>query len=121
MLACLDGVVSVECRNNMATLEKGQHVSFSASGLGPIGQAEGRIVQAWRQGLLVFDDQPLSQVIPEINRYRRGRIILMNDEIGRLPLDATFQIDRIDEIVPKVARIFGLKARTLPGGLVLLS
>jgi transmembrane sensor len=121
VLACLDGVVSVECRNNIATLEKGQHVSFSASGLGPIGQADGRIVQAWRQGLLLFDDQPLSQVIPEINRYRRGRIILMNDEIGRLPLDATFQIDRIDEIVPKIARIFGLKARTLPGGLVLLS
>lgn len=120
-VACIEGRVRVECQSNVATLDKGQHVSFGALGLGPIGQADGRVVQAWRQGLLVFDDEPLSQVIPEINRYRRGRIILMNSHIGRLPLDATFQIDRIDEVAPKIAHIFGLNARTLPGGIVLLS
>jgi transmembrane sensor len=120
-VACLEGQVRVECRGEVAMLEAGQHVGFGASGLGPVGEADGRVVQAWRQGLLVFDEQPLSQVIAEINRYRRGRIILMNDEIGRLPLDATFQIDRIDEVVPKITHIFALKARTLPGGLVLLS
>ena len=90
-------------------------------GLGEIGATEASVIEAWQQGLLVFDNQPLSLVIPEINRYRRGRIVLMNEDIGRLPLDATFRLDRIDEVVPKIAHLFNLKITALPGGVVLLS
>ena len=120
-VTCLEGEVLVECHNGRATLRARQQIAYGEKGLSDVATTDGRVVEAWRQGLLVFDDQPLSQVIPEINRYRRGRIVLMNDDIGRLPLDATFRIDRIDEVVPKIADIFNLKARTLPGGVVLLS
>ncbi|MFX8723624.1 hypothetical protein ABTM71_19355, partial [Acinetobacter baumannii] len=65
--------------------------------------------------------RPLSQVIDEINRYRSGKIILLNADLGRLPLDATFRLDRIEEAVPKIAHVFGARVRTLPGGVVLLS
>lgn len=120
-VTCLEGEVVVECQNGRAALKARQQIAYGDKGLGDIATTDGRVVEAWRQGLLVFDNQPLSQVIPEINRYRRGRIVLMNEEIGRLPLDATFRIDRIDEVVPKIAHIFNLKARTLLGGVVLLS
>jgi transmembrane sensor len=118
---CLEGEVRVEYQNDTATLKTGQQIAYGRRGLSDIAATDGRVVEAWRRGLLVFDNQPLSQVIPEINRYRRGRIVLMNDDVGRLPLDATFRIDRIDEAVPKIAHLFALKARTLPGGVVLLS
>ena len=120
-VTCLEGEVLVECQSGRATLKARQRITYGEKGLSDIATTDGRIVGAWRQGLLVFDDQPLSQVIPEINRYRRGRIVLMNDNIGHLPLDATFRIDRLDEVVPKIAQIFNLKTRTLPGGVVLLS
>jgi transmembrane sensor len=120
-VTCLDGGVKIECGQERATLKAGQHVSYSAQGLGAIVATDGRAVDAWRKGLLVFDNQPLAQVIPEINRYRRGRIVLTSASIGHLPLDATFRLDRIDEVVPKLAHLFGLKVRTLPGGVVLLS
>jgi transmembrane sensor len=120
-VTCLDGGVKIECGQETATLKAGQHVSYSAQGLGAIVATDGRAVDAWRKGLLVFDNQPLAQVIPEINRYRRGRIVLTSASIGNLPLDATFRLDRIDEVVPKLAHLFGLKVRTLPGGVVLLS
>lgn len=120
-VTCLEGEVQVECRNDLATLKARQRVVYSADGLGEVIVTDGRVVEAWRRGLLVFDNQPLSQVVLEINRYRRGKIVLMNESIGRLPLDATFRLDRIDEVVPKIAYLFDLKVRALPGGVVLLS
>jgi transmembrane sensor len=118
---CLEGKAQVECLGAIAKLGARQQVLYDAGGLGAITATDGRYVSAWREGLLVFDNQPLSQVVPEINRYRRGRIVLLNDAVGRLPLDATVRLDRIDEIVPKIVHLFGLKARLLPGGVVLLS
>jgi transmembrane sensor len=120
-VVCLDGEVRVECQGNVAMLKASQQVVYGTRGLNDIAVADGQVVEAWRRGLLVFDNKPLSQVIPEINRYRRGRIVLINEEIGRLSLDATFRLDRIDEVVPKIADIFSLKIRTLPGGVVLLT
>jgi transmembrane sensor len=118
---CLDGDLRVECGQESANLKGGQQVAYDARGLGSVAESNTRIVEAWRRGLLVFDNKPLSEVVSEINRYRRGRIVLMNEEIGRLALDATFRLDRVDEVVSKIVHFFGLKARSLPGGIVLLS
>jgi transmembrane sensor len=62
----------------------------------------------------------LAEVVTEINRYRSGRIILMNPALGTLPVDATFRLDRIDEAASRLADVFELKARFLPSGIVLL-
>lgn len=120
-VTCLDGEVKIECGNESVTLTARQRIGYGAGGLGGVTMTDGRAVDAWRQGLLVFDNQPLAEVIPEINRYRRGRIVLTNERSGRLLLDATFRLDRIDEVVPKIAHLFGLNLRTLPGGLAFLS
>jgi transmembrane sensor len=71
--------------------------------------------------LLVFRHEPLSHVVDEINRYRRGRIIVVNDALGRRPVVASFRIDRMDEVVPRIERALNVRATTLPGGIVLLS
>jgi transmembrane sensor len=120
-VTCLEGDMRVECRSDVTALKAGQQITYDARGFGETTATDGRRVEAWRQGLLVFNNQPLAQVVTEINRYRRGRIVLMNDDIGRLSLDATFRLDRIDEAVPKITHLFGLKIRTLPGNVVLLS
>jgi transmembrane sensor len=118
--ACFEGEILVECGGARATLKARQQIAYADAGLSDIVSTDGRAIAAWREGLLVFENQPLSQVISEINRYRRGRIILMNEDVGRLPLDATFRLDRIDEIVPEISHLFDLKIRALPGGVVLL-
>jgi len=119
-VTCLDGVVRVECGGGSAELQPHQRIAYDARGLSSIGSANVVMVESWRKGLLVFENRPLSEVIEEINRYRRGRIILLNSELAHLPLDATFRLDRIDEAVPKIAHVFGVTVRALPGGVVLL-
>jgi len=121
-VVCLDGAVHIACGQDTVSLNGGQYPNYGADGLlGTVKPSGSRAVDAWRQGLLVFENQPLAQVVSEINRYRRGRIVLTSTRIGQLPLDATFRLDRIDEVVPKLAHLFSLKVRTLPGGVVLLS
>jgi transmembrane sensor len=120
-VVCLDGAVSIACGQDTVSLDGGQYVDYGADGLSNVKPSESRAVDAWRQGLLVFENQPLAHVVSEINRYRRGRIVLTSARIGGLPLDATFRLDRIDEVVPKLTHLFSLKVRTLPGGVVLLS
>lgn len=121
VVACLEGAIVVECQGDLAHIKAHQSIGYDQNGLGAISATDGGVVAAWRRGQLVFEDQPLSQVVREINRYRPGRIVLMSDDVGRLPLDATFRLDRIDDAVAKIARIFNLTVTTLPGGVVLLS
>jgi transmembrane sensor len=119
-VACVEGEVSVSCGADSVALRPGQRVIYDHRGLGRLAQSDTTTVQAWRRGLLIFEEVPLSEVVAEINRYRRGRVILMNAALGALPVDATFRIDRIDEAVPRLADVFGAKVRSLPGGIALL-
>jgi transmembrane sensor len=98
-----------------------QQVVYTAEGLASMTVVDPDIVTAWQRGLLVFRNDPLAHVIAEINRYRPGKIFLLNEEVGRQPVLATFRIDRIEESVPRLQAVFGLKARSLPRGIVLLS
>ncbi len=119
-VVCVEGEVSVSCGADRITLRQAQRVVYDYRGLGRLAQSDTTTVQAWRRGLLIFEEAPLSQVVTEINRYRRGRVILMDASLGALPVYATFRIDHIDEAVPRLADVFGVKARSLPGGIVLL-
>jgi transmembrane sensor len=120
-VVCLDGEAQVSCGGGDVTLRPGQRVVYDRSGLKGVSSVNAMSVAAWRRGLLIFEEAPLSEAIAEINRYRPGRIILMNAALGTLPVDATFRLDRIDEAAFRLADVFELKTRVLPGGIVLLS
>jgi transmembrane sensor len=59
--------------------------------------------------------------VQELNRYRPGKIVLLNDRLGERDVVATFQLSRIDEAVVNLAQTFSARLRRLPGGMVLLS
>ncbi len=76
---------------------------------------------AWRRGLLLFDDMPLAQVVDEINRYRPGRLVLRNDELGRRRVQAQFSTRDFDEALALIRDLYGAQITYLPGNIVLLS
>lgn len=39
-------------------------------------------IAAWRGGNLVFYRMPLGEVVAELNRYRRGRIVILDDDLA---------------------------------------
>lgn len=120
-VTCLTDDVRVEHLARSVTLTPRQQVAYDANGLGAVIAVDPLIVSAWQQGLIICNMRPLADVIEELNRYRSGRIVLLNAELGRNPVNGRFRIDQPDEALAQIERAFGVHRRTLPGGVVLLS
>lgn len=119
-VTCLDGFVEVERSARALSLGAGQQTVYSAQGIGAPVKVNPDIVTAWKDGFIVFDATPIADAITEINRYRRGRVILTNPALGRERFNARFRLENIDRVLGQIELVFGAKARSLPGGIVLL-
>ena len=63
----------------------------------------------------------MAKVVAEINRYRPGKIVLMDARLGERTVNARFRVQNVDEIMTLAQQVFGAKVTSLPGGLVILS
>lgn len=79
------------------------------------------MVAAWQRGLLIFREEPLVNVLAEVNRYWQGRIILLNADLGQRRVTARIELARVGEVISYVRSVLGAQVRSLPGGVVLLS
>jgi transmembrane sensor len=120
-VACLEGNVTVGCGSSSTMLAKQHQVSYSAAGLSVVAKANLATVTSWRQGILVFQDTRLSDVVAEINRYRNGRIVIVGDHLARQSVNGRFYLSRLNEVVEKFKNAFGARVTNLPGGVVVLS
>ncbi len=120
-VTCLSGNVQVQADGQTVAVRPQQQVSYNHLGLQIPAVADLNAVTAWQRGLLVFSNTPLSEVIAEINRYRPGKIFLMNDDLGHRPVFATFRIDHIQSVVSEIQQTFNAKVTALPDGIVFLS
>jgi transmembrane sensor len=120
-IACLNGSLLVVRDGSTTRLDARQQVSYGDQEISAVTAANPDNVTAWRQGRLIFEGIPVAQIIAEINRYRSGRIMLMNEDIGRRLLTARLRTTETDKIVIQIVHIFGAKARTLPGGIIVLT
>ncbi|MBR1220406.1 DUF4880 domain-containing protein [Bradyrhizobium sp. U87765 SZCCT0131] len=119
-VTCIAGVVDVAVTDQAVTLQTGQQVIYQRAGLGAVTVVDPMIVTAWRGGYLMFRKEPLDRVLAEVNRYRPGRIVLLDATLGRGLVTARFKLDRLDDVITQVHEVFGARIRTLPGGLVLI-
>jgi transmembrane sensor len=119
-LTCVDGTVSANCGGHSVVLRATERVSYDGRQLGEIGKVDPGVVTAWREGVLVFRNTPLVSVIDEVNRYRRGRIILMNRQLEQRMVTARFDIKKLDMVMREIGNTFKVSVRSLPGGIVLI-
>jgi transmembrane sensor len=120
-VTCLEGIVNVGQRDQSVTVPAAHQVVYDSSGLKPVLPVDLTVATAWQRGQLIFRHEPFARVVEEMNRYRPGRIILLNDKLGERDVVVTFHLSRIDEAVESLAKAFGAHTRFLPGGMVLLS
>jgi transmembrane sensor len=120
-VTCLDGNVEVEQAEARAALKPGQQAHYGERGLEPVAMVDPDVVAAWQRGVLIFRSTPLADAVAEINRYRPGRIVLVNAALGKSLVSGRFRIDRMDDILAHIEEAFGARLQALPGGLVLLN
>lgn len=84
-------------------LDQGWQVSYGRDGVGMPVQANFETVEAWRRDRIVFQDVPLRRVLAELERYRRGKIVLMDSSIGNIPVTAIFNTKQADSALQTIA------------------
>ena len=120
-VTCIEGQVQVQHPAGVRQLLARQQLVYDGTGLGAVTGGLATATSAWRKGALVFDQTPLAQVVDEINRYRPGRVVLMNAQAGRQPVSGSFDIALLDLALAQLERTFSLRSRALPAGLYVLS
>jgi transmembrane sensor len=120
-VTCVQGILRVEHPLGTRSMTTGQQVIYDAHSLGDISPADLSSVSAWRRGILVFNLTPLTQVIDEINRYRPGRVVLVNRNVSDRQVSGRFPIRSLNVVLSQIQHTYELNARKLPGGLLLLS
>jgi transmembrane sensor len=110
------------------TPANGRHVSESPKSLGVIvaGQhivlgervARAEVVSsadmgrklAWRQGELIYNGQPLAEVLADVSRYSDIKIELADPALENLPVGGAFRTDQIEAIFAALESNFGIRA-----------
>jgi len=121
-VTCLAGGVEIATSGtSKAMLGPGEQLRFSSVSLGGIVPVDPGKAEAWRHGLLIFTNEPLSRVVDEINRYRAGKIVLANSDLRSIPVNAVFRLDRMDRALSQIREVADARETALPGGVVILS
>lgn len=120
-VTCVTGTIRIHDGNAVLAVPKGYQAAYAHSGGTSVSAANTAIVTAWQNGVVVFESTPISDVVEEINRYRPGRVIIANEALGRRRLNASFPVGSMDEALEAIQQIYGARAVTLPGGIVVLS
>ncbi|NMK49160.1 DUF4880 domain-containing protein [Achromobacter sp. Bel] len=120
-LCCLSGVVRLAHAQGVFDVVANRELRYDDQWVMPPVHVDPAIVTAWRQGWLVFDQQPLAQVVDELNRYRRGRLVLMNAQLGKRLVQARFSLAQVADAERLIRDAYGAHVTRLPAGVVLLS
>lgn len=112
-LAMIESRVRVEAAGAAPTralvVQAGQRVAVSAQGVGSIAAVDpGQVEDAWKFHQLAVRDQPLADVLDQLNRHRPGRIFYDEAVLAGIRMTVVLPLDDTD-------RALRLLAESVPG------
>lgn len=97
-----------------------ESLSYSQRGIAQVGRIDTEVAAAWRHGKLIFEDQPLGQVIEDVNRYRHGSIRIYGDGLQALRVSGIFDMANPDGVLDTITRTLPISAYRLTDYFVVL-
>jgi transmembrane sensor len=116
------GVAPTDDAETRVPLLKGQHAYF---------RGESKVIEnldtqaleerlSWRDGMLIFDNDRLSDIVAELNRYSTTRIVISEPAIQDLRLGGYFKVQDIGSILDTLHG-YGLRVERINDRLIYLS
>jgi transmembrane sensor len=94
-----------------ARIGEGQSLLYGPGrGLGTAMRVNAADAEAWTQGVLVFENRPLSEVVAELGRYHPGYVRLIGAEVQSRRVSGVFSIDDPVSSFAKLQRSLGLRS-----------
>ena len=98
------GRVEVHHGDDAATLDAGQQLTLDAKPLGAVETVDADKALAWHAGRLVLDQVTLDEAARALNRYRRGRVIVLVPSQRQHPFNTVIELDHVDAWLMGVER-----------------
>ncbi len=119
-----DGVVRVSGQTAPGGVEllAEQQTSYVAGGFPvPVTSVDSDAVLAWHRGRIIFEGRPFASAVAELGRYVPERIVMGPGIDASVPVSAIFSADEALAAVQALAQTQGLRARRVPGVLIVIS
>ncbi|MFH1558585.1 MAG: FecR family protein [Pseudomonadota bacterium] len=101
-------------------LAPGQMVVATAATLSAVTSTDPETALAWRDGRIIFEDQPLSRVLNELRRYYTGTVIVADSRVSQLIVTGNYRLDDVEGAIRTLADAAGVTMNRLPGGIIIL-
>lgn len=101
-------------------LSPGEEGVLTPDGLGQVRPFEADTATAWRRGQMVFFRAPLGELIEELNRYQRGRILILSERVRALPVTGVFDTRDPAAVIDMIEATLGVSSLRLTNALIVL-
>lgn len=107
----------------LAKIKAGQIATFGLDieSIQTMGQAEVSRQLSWRNGMLRFDGEPLSEAVHEISRYTTQEIVILDPALRDLRIGGYFKVGETEAMFEALESSFGVRVERINESLVHLS
>ncbi len=92
VVTVVEGLVRID---GVHELGAGQQLRYGPDEVGEITTVDPEQAIAWRDGLLIYEREPLAEVLRDLNRHLSGRVLRATAETEHLPVTGVFRLDDI--------------------------
>jgi transmembrane sensor len=78
-------------------------------------------VTSWQSGRLIFDDEPLGEVVERVRRYSSQPILVADERAAKLRISGVFTAGDVTTFVDTVSRYLPVHATSRPDGTIVLA
>ncbi|WP_407521381.1 FecR family protein [Methylobacterium oryzisoli] len=115
-----EGRVDVTASGRHLRVAAGEAIRRQDGGAPTVVKDDVNRAVAWRDGHLIFSGERLSDVLAELERYRRGRIVLLDARLGDRRVTGSFDPRNTDDALDAIAATFALRVTRLTPLVVLI-
>ena len=104
-----------------AEVHAGERVRYDSEGrIGQVESANLTRALAWQRHRLVFENQPLTEVLEELSRYRSGWIVLRDPALCTMSVTGVFDTEHPDHILTAIEESLPIRPVKLTNHFILL-
>jgi len=100
-------------------LSPGEAVYVRAEGAAPVHAIDTANAFAWVDGRISFNGRPLHQVLAQLRRYYRGRVVVWNSSLDTILVSGSYRLDDPALAIRSIAEAAGADVTALPGVIIL--